>query len=141
MSRHKNAQQAIEYWTDALTIDEPWLGWEYSVNGWYLPDEEAGWIHMCGHHHFEDNCKYRRKQKTININGFEVPEPIRGELTRGQMYFVPRISDPDDPLWVTYYDLPSDISRIASGAVHLTAKAAILHAKALLSFTAKAEDK
>lgn len=81
---------------------------------------------------------WKIKQKTININGFEVPEPLFEKPEIGTEYYVPdmnsRNSFVDSFTWVND---PIDKDYFEKGLVHLTEEAAELHAKALLSFTQK----
>ena len=75
--------------------------------------------------------------KTININGFEVPEPEREPLPIGTMYWSPYICTVSTNLVVGNYwgSHTVDNDLLNAGLVHLTKEAAELHAKALLSFT------
>jgi hypothetical protein len=75
---------------------------------------------------------WRIKQKTININGFEVPEPVRDKLEEGDLYFIP------EALTIEAYDWSDDEidnNLLKWGLIHLTKEAAELHIKALISFT------
>lgn len=80
---------------------------------------------------------YRVKPKTININGYEVLEPVRTKLNEEDAYYIP------DALGYAFYisdwwsDTDQDLEFLNLGLIHLTKEAAIQHAKALLSFTAK----
>lgn len=76
------------------------------------------------------------KPRTININGFEVPEPCRKPLNKGTVYyyfepFIPK-DNVDSLLWV---DDDIDRKLLGLGIIHLTKENAIQHIKALLSFT------
>jgi hypothetical protein len=64
--------------------------------------------------------------KTININGFEVPEPLR-TIEDGMVIFMPSLI----LNVVTFRDA------LTAGFCHATNEAAELHAKALISFTKK----
>lgn len=85
----------------------------------------------------ESSCDYRIKPQTININGFEVPEPMREEPEHGSSYWL------TDPLNIegvntcTWYESATDKAWLSLGVCHLTEEAAKLHAEALLSFTRK----
>ena len=80
--------------------------------------------------------KIRRKPRTININGFLVPEPLRDGLEIGGVYFLADCicNEIEEYRWSG-----SDIALLwlPSGLLHSTKEAAELHAKALLSFTRK----
>lgn len=75
------------------------------------------------------------KQRTININGFEVPAPLHTKPEDGTTYFKPSIKNAHVPVPFRWYGLKSDDDNLSAGLVHLTKEAAILHATALLSFT------
>lgn len=75
------------------------------------------------------------KQKTININGFDVPEPCRVPLKDGTKYY---LADPLRKSIIEPYTLKNDgihLNWLKKGLVHLTFEAAQKHVDALLSFT------
>lgn len=78
--------------------------------------------------------RIRSVPRTININGHEVPEPVRKPI-EGRSYYIPQICSnqladrflwSDHEMWLGY---------LSRGLVHFTHEAAEAHAKALLSFT------
>lgn len=73
--------------------------------------------------------------KTININGFEVPEPLREAPTLECQIYFPLISSPAFYDCFFFTNTPWQEKLILRGICHLTKEAANLHAKALLSFT------
>ena len=82
---------------------------------------------------------FRIKPKTININGIEVPEPMREMPPEGTSVYWPGFG-PDsgdthtESADVGYYpDILPDLLR--KGLLHLTEEAAAIHANALLSLT------
>jgi hypothetical protein len=77
------------------------------------------------------------KPKTININGFEVPEPVRKPLDNGESYYLAGITKIDSDCVATWHNNLCDYNWLQKGLIHLTKEAAILHTKALLSFTEK----
>ena len=91
---------------------------ELATNDWFT---QEGWI-------------YRWKPKTININGFEVPEPVKEPLEVMQDYYSPMFPTGNvaSLVWVGNR---IDMDFFNAGMIHLTKEAAIQHAKALLSFT------
>ena len=130
--KHIHAELMMEYAKDAMETDEPWERWEY-------------YSHRCTWEPFKisgpswgEESEYRRKARTININGHEVPEPYRGEMKKDQPYFIPRIGwmgcegNYEEEVWIncTY-----DNNMIHRGLIHLNKEAAMAHAKALESFT------
>jgi hypothetical protein len=83
------------------------------------------------------------KKRTISINGIEIPEPERKELTRDTIYFIPNPLIIYETMGFTqyywHYD-NFDLYFLKKGLIHLTKEAAIQHAKALLSFTEIKDD-
>jgi len=136
---HVHAELMLEYGKDALVSREPWLGWEYSYNY----DLKEVWYTLDTHPNWEADVKYRRKPKTILINGYEVPEPIRnlpdlGKCRISETVWIPSLSEyPSFALGVgnSYTRVFFD-----RGLCHLTKEAADLHAKALLSFTTAVQE-
>ena len=121
------------YAQDAKETDKPWERWQWR-------DEEGEWVD------FEDDgvrpgwyadTQYRRKPKTININGIEVPEPVRHRLDPKVEFFIPELNV--EKLYVRSFwsNHAKDYIWLQRGIIHLTAEAAEIHAKALLSFTEK----
>lgn len=123
---HIHAELMMEYAKDAMKHDKPWKLWQAAI-----PD--SGWIDLAGPIAFHSEQQYRRKPKTININGFEVPEPAREPLLFGQTYFT--LFGISDCVKREWEGATIDVSRLKLGLIHLTAEAAEIHAKALLSFT------
>jgi hypothetical protein len=124
MSACKHIEEMALYLEDAKETEVPWLRWEYK--------ESDIWDKLYRHPSWNKNATYRRKLKTININGFEVPEPLRVAPTeRTSVYIVNLGSDLiGSSAWMgcLYYFLDK-------GLVHLTKEACEIHTKALLSFT------
>jgi len=80
---------------------------------------------------------WKIKPRTININGYEVPEPL-SNLVITERYYLPYL--PDGNIYEFTFDNSINSNRwITLGLVHKTREAAELHLKALLSFTAKQE--
>ena len=79
------------------------------------------------------------KKRTININGFEVPEPERKPLKLNQTYYLTDLTElcQSDFVWEDDFD---DNKWLKTGMIHLSKENAILHANALLSFTKKEEE-
>lgn len=71
---------------------------------------------------------------TININGFDVPEPCREPLEYGTLYYTARLSFGKYNKLVWGGD-PIDYYHLKNGLIHLNKKAAKVHSKALRSFT------
>lgn len=81
--------------------------------------------------------RYRIKPRTININGYEVPEPVREPLDFGTNYWLSSVNSDYPFTKFMWADQKTDRRWLCEGRIHLTQEAAELHSKALLSFTAK----
>ena len=77
----------------------------------------------------------RVKPKTININGHEVPEPVKVKPEIGDLYYSVSFTDLDNLFLSTFHDSYTDNLLFNKGIMHLTAEAAQKHAEALFSFT------
>lgn len=75
------------------------------------------------------------KPETININGHEVPAPVREPLELGKMYLFVHFWDDAVVSEVAWSGDRVDRHRLKLGLIHSTKEAAIAHAEALLSFT------
>lgn len=109
---------------------EPWKHFEVKCihfNSWF--EMPTGFWFTDGGYDF------RLKPKTININGFEVPEPVREPLPVNSDYFIVNLYN--EPLCIhrVWHGDESDAMLLISGAVHKTKEDATKYAKALLSFT------
>jgi hypothetical protein len=80
----------------------------------------------------------RRKPRTININGIEVPEPCRVPPKHSQTYYLASWTD-ETVSETSWRGFECEQRWFKRGLIHMTAEAAETHAKALLSFT-KAEE-
>lgn len=127
MSGHVHAHLMALYAQDAAETDEPWLRWE-------VGHEDSAWVSCPCNPSWRADTKFRRKPKTININGFEVPEPHRDPLEIGQRYW---LADPSNSLVEMYHwdNVACEIRCLRAGLIHITKEAAEIHRKALLSFT------
>ena len=124
---HIHAQAMMEYAKDAMETSKPWERWEFSQNGRYF-------MSMGSHPTWYDEIKYRRKQKVILINGYEVPEPQRVPLKDGEEYWTLTLSRVIRLRWFNDED---DRDFLKRGIVHLTKEAAEKHREAITSFTMK----
>lgn len=122
-----HAALRMEYAKDAMTTDKPWELWQRK-------DPDSGkWRDAWRELQWHPEMQYRRRPKTININGFEVPEPMREAPKQGTQYFIPYLlGQPETHCW---YGSSIDKSLLKAGLVHATYEAAEIHGKALRSFT------
>ncbi|QPB42182.1 hypothetical protein [Rodentibacter haemolyticus] len=128
MTAHIHAKLMAEYAKDAMETDKPWKRWEVKN------DSDVKWYACKNHPAWHEDRQYRRKPKTILINGIEVPEPVREPLHKGDTYYTP---DFDKNMYsaLGWCDDDYDIEYLRNGIIHLTKENAIAHAKALISFT------
>lgn len=140
MPKFIHADLIAQYAQDANETDEPWLRWQYKralVNDEIDPLFENEWIDALGPIPFNPSYEYRRKPskpRTININGYEVPEPVREPLECGQEYWLAEIPR-SAPVAYQWCDDKYDYQWLAAGLIHLSEEAAQIHIDALLSFT------
>ena len=127
---HVHAAAMAEYAKEAAETDMPWERWEFSKTG-----RDYDSLHE--HPSWNPDIKYRRKPKTILINGHEVPEPHRTPLKDGEVYWALTLFSSATSL--RWKDDDFDNSYLKNGFVHLTKEAAEKHFNALKSFTAKGD--
>ena len=134
-TKHPHAELMIQYAQDALEHRSPELLWEYRTSA------GQNWKQCIDCPTWQPVYQYRRKPRVFYINGHEVPEPVRTPLKNGDQYFVPSLSH-STLVWTMAWDDQgaATISDFKRGLVHTTREAAKLHAKALLSFTAKGDE-
>lgn len=132
--KHPHAELMMEYAKDAMETERPWERWEFKICGdiqWTsFLDRGPNWT---------ESHQYRRKPKTININGYEVPEPVRKPLDRGAGYFAVILDNADMAYSYIWQDDITDKFLLERGFIHLAIEDAIIHGKALASFTEKKE--
>ena len=133
---HPHAELMLEYAKDWAETQTPWELWEMK------PDEFDVWIPIKGGHPFwREHLLYRRipePVKTININGFEVPKPLRKEPNYGdECYTLGALNNATKFLW---QGSALEIKRFQLGLLHSTSEAATIHMKAITSFTALPDD-
>lgn len=121
---HKHAALMALYAQDAAETDEPWERWEAR-----RPD--GRWNPLAQDPCWYLDLEYRRKPKTIMVNGFEVPEPLKEMPERGNVWLVIPHSESFTDF---HYAEDSRWKRVAldRGLLHSTKEAAVAHAKAML---------
>lgn len=122
---HPHAELIMKYAEIARYDAEPWKHFEVRRKGTFWDNCDI----PCG---FHENLEYRLKPRTININGFEVPEPLRSVPAYGTSYFIIDLPDVEDMTWT---NVPDEYQWLKAGIIHLTREAAEKHLEALLSFT------
>ena len=132
---HIHAAAMAEYAKDAAETEMPWGRWEFSYGG-----KKAGtFLDLDDHPNWDADREYRRKPKTILINGHEVPEPCRTPFEIGGAYWTFAFFFAEGVIEVYWDDDSEDHNALKNGFIHLTKEAAEKHFNALKSFTAKGE--
>lgn len=118
---HKHAE-VIKAWAD-----DPEQGVQFfdHIHEKWLDVETISWV---------PTLQYRIKPKTININGYEVPEPVRVALNKGDTYYM---VSPYGAGLMEWHGNAFDFELLKNGAIHLTRDAAMKHHEAIFSFTRK----
>ena len=129
---HIHAAAMAEYAKDAAETDMPWERWEFSMNS-----QDYKSLHK--HPSWGESNKYRRKPKTILINGHEVPEPCRTPLDIDDEYWTFIFFAEEGVIHFYWADDIEERNAFKNGFIHLTKEAAEKHFNALRSFTAKDE--
>jgi hypothetical protein len=120
-----HAELMALYAQDAMETDKPWERWE-----WRYPN--FGWS-QCGTDGpaWTFDIQYRRKPRTIKVNGFDVPEPIR-DPEEGASCWAPEVTSIE---FAHEFDFISGSAwRVACrdrGLIHSTKEAAVKHAMAM----------
>jgi hypothetical protein len=128
MSSHRHADLMAQYAQDARETETPWVRWEIEDYGDWKNCSLSTPM-------FNPFAKYRRKPEVIVINCIEVPVPIRVAPPVGTMIFMVDLSQPSLGRLCSWQNLPCQLHLLSLGICHLTEKATIKHAEALLSFT------
>ena len=129
MSKHTHADLMLQYAQDAQTTDTPWELWQMEVgkDHWDTCERDDMWWIV--------NTNYRRKPKTININGYEVPEPLRLVPEEATLVYLVHTTPTFVNQKLVYSSGTNHDTLLNLGLLHSSQEAAELHAKALLSFT------
>ena len=132
---HPHFDLMMKYVEIAQTTDKPWEA--FQVKGFV--DE---WVDVSANIIFNENLQYRLKPeppKTIRIGEYDVPEPVREPLEDDKEYWGVDLSATELAWKYTWHNACFCKLRLRRGLIHLTKEAAVIHAKALLSFTKAAE--
>jgi len=129
--KNKHAKEIMMYAEDWLETNKPWERWRFRIPGGEWKDFTRS------HPTWSEIHEYRRKPKTITINGFDIPEPMRESPINGTIYWVVDFYSDKGAEDFKWNDDAFDFKMLAKSICHSTEEAAKLHAKALLSFTKK----
>ena len=131
---HPHAELMAQYAEDAKTHAEPWTLWEVRVT------KTGDWSPLlAGSPSWFVENDYRRRPRTIIINGHEVSEPLREAPNVGAKVYLVSLSEKAVSNWLVWEGDDFDLRCLRSGLLHLTRDAAEQHARALLSFTMEGE--
>ena len=122
---HPHAAAMLLYAQDAAETDKPWERWEFKGS-------DNGFNGCLKHPEWREDFEYRRKPKTITVNGIKVPEPAREAPKMREKFFLVNLASPtlvNEYLWSNH---SYDNEWLNKGLVHPTEEAAIAHAKAML---------
>ncbi|QYC51759.1 hypothetical protein vBPmiSPMCJR_029 [Proteus phage vB_PmiS_PM-CJR] len=122
--KHVHADLIMKYAEIAQRDSKPWTYFQELISGVWVNCQN----HMC----FYDELEYRLKPRTININGFEVPEPLRSIPPYDTEYFLIDFLTVNEFTWTNDDD---EHHWLKAGLIHLTRENAEKHLEALLSFT------
>lgn len=124
---HKHAALMAEYAKDAAIDRDAFRFWQYQLDGsWFDCQNTPSW---------SEKRNYRRKPKTININGHEVPEPLKTAPNLAEPYWFPALGAKASVYESFWDNRTNDKFLLSLGLVHLNKESATAHAQALLSFT------
>lgn len=122
--KHIHADLMMKYAEIAQRDSKPWTYFQELIGG--------EWVNCQNHMCFYDELEYRLKPRTININGFEVTEPLRSIPPCGTEYFLIDFLTVNEFTWTNDDD---EHHWLKAGLIHLTRENAEKHLEALLSFT------
>lgn len=129
MPKHPHAELMALYAQDAMETDAPWEMWQFFGHG--------GWLNCNSTPIWCEDVEYRRKPRTITINGYEVPEPVREALNDGEWYCVPSLDPAAFSIGREWTGSVCDLRLLSDGLIHLDSKSARIHQEALLAPTRK----
>ena len=130
---HPSADLLMQLALEAKEDKDFYKNWEDClsyVNEWQVSEHPAVLFVKALRH----PDRIRKKPKTININGYEVPEPIREEPNCNDVVWVTSVVN-DEIQSVQWYGMEVDYKNLKNGLLHTTKEAAQMHREALLSFT------
>lgn len=125
---HPHAELMLEYAKDAATMVEPWKNWE---NKSKFNDT---WFGCQFHPEWKAESKYRRKPKTVKINGIDVPKGLTEAPGYDTLVFMSTVTRAEGFFKGRWEDVPHYRAYLKSGIVHLTEENAVAMSKAMLNF-------
>lgn len=126
MTQASHLDQRIEYLEDCKVSAEPWLGWEHQLK------LEFRWFQCYGEPLWVPSSKYRRKPRTMNINGHEFPEPLRVAPAVSTAYWVYANSTLKPTAKLFWHGDKYDLEYLSLGMCQATKEGALAQAKAIV---------
>jgi hypothetical protein len=123
MAKHIYAKLMAQYAQDAMESETPWINWEYSVG--------YSWFELNQHPKWALDVKYRRKPKTIVINGFTINAPLDKKPKEKTCVYCLDLTTSYFALPVPYSDEYYDVA-FNNGVLFDNEKDAVAMAKAML---------
>ena len=122
---HVHADLMAEYAKDAAKSTEPWKDWE-------ITDliEPTDWISCTGHPSWYSGHNYRRKPKTVTINGIVVNKGLT-EANYDTLVYIPALHLHEKYIAIRFEDTYQ--RSLERGLVHATKEDAIAMADAMLA--------
>lgn len=106
---------------------------------WFLADECE--IDDPAFHMDLDEYEYRIKPRTITVNCFEVPEPMRDAPEAGDVYYAAELGCAEFYSRERWDGHAADSLWLSRGICHSTKESAIAHAKAMLGIDPNGDSK
>lgn len=127
---HVHAELMAEYAKDAAKSTEPWKDWEMTDSF-----DTTSWISCTGHPGWISVLNYRRKPKTVTINGIVVNKGLT-EAKYDTLVYIPALDLPKKYIAIRFEDTYQ--RSLERGLVHATKEDAIAMADAMLAFSHEA---
>ena len=125
---HVHAELMAEYAKDATKSKEPWKDWEMTDSF-----DTTSWISCTGHPGWISVLNYRRKPKTVTINGIVVSKGLT-EANYDTLVYIPALHLHAKYIAIRFEDTYQ--RSLELGLVHATKEDAIAMADAMLAFNA-----
>ena len=122
---HVHAELMAEYAKDAAKSKEPWKDWEMTDSF-----DTTSWISCTGHPGWVSVLNYRRKPKTVTINGIVVSKGLT-EANYDTLVYIPTLHLHEKYIAIRFEDTYQ--RSLERGLVHATKEDAIAMADAMLA--------
>lgn len=123
--KHVHAELMALYAQDAMETDKPWERWEAS------PHQQFDFEPLFSHPMWDEESQYRRKPRTIKVNGFDVPELVTNSLKVNDYYWLADPTCNNYTRQLRWCNDNMDLFWLTRGLIHSTKEAAVKHAMAM----------